>query len=47
MTKRHQPALAQPEMSRRKTSLKIRISIQIHATQQKKRIIVQKTSRNG
>ena len=41
-------AFDQPEMSwRRKMSLRIRIIIQIQTTQLKKRIIVQKTSRNG
>ena len=41
-------ALPQPEMSRRrKTSVRMTIMIQIHTTQVKKMIIVQRMSRNG
>ena len=43
-----QPALPQPERScRRKTSVRIKIIIQIQITQTKKMIIDQRTSRNG
>ena len=43
----HAPS-PQPEMSRRrKTSVRITIMIQIHTTQVKKMIIVQRMSRNG
>ena len=43
-----QSALCPPPMSwRRKMSMKQVIAIQIHAIQAKKRIIVQRTSRNG
>ena len=43
-----QAALPQPETSwRRKTSDRIKIMIQIHATQTKKMIIDHRTSRNG
>jgi len=48
MTNTTQPALAQPPASsRRNRSMKTLITIQIQATQQKKMIIVQRTSKNG
>ena len=48
MMNTHQIAFLKPEASwRRKMSLKIAMTIQIQATQQKKMIIDQNRSRNG
>jgi hypothetical protein len=45
--KMHQAAFPQPDMWRRKMSLKHKISSQIQATQQKKMIMDHRTSMKG